>query len=181
MQQHSLTIIALLALGCSAQPAANEVELTLEALFVGAPAMASMHPTERVAALPAELSRSSADVICLTGLWDADNRELVRESVSREFPYSLELPTATTDRASDPRNASGVIPDAPTTPPCGPASASALDAALACVSRCDGGDHGRLIAPACLDDAECGGNVAQLTELADPDGRCRACFLSQMA
>jgi hypothetical protein len=80
------------------------------------------------------LSKLDADVVCVSELWsDADKMALIAKAKSA-FPYSYMTTDTLATQPNDATDQSGVVPPAPTTPPCA-ASATKLNAALDCVAK----------------------------------------------
>jgi endonuclease/exonuclease/phosphatase family metal-dependent hydrolase len=152
-------------------------------------------PNESVRRQPfydAMAAKDDADVVCLQELWLKSDKDAVALAAMAKYPHKAMVVNDDKTPLDDATDAKGMVPAAPSGPPCGdepisaamnaPKASEALAAGLACLQeKCNtntpGDPMGMMTNPGCAQSKCLTENVALLTGNAAAK-RCYGCFAS---
>jgi hypothetical protein len=128
--------------------------LSVDTVNVSLYGAAAPYEGERRSALYSKIAARQSDVMCVIQVDSQADKDAIASAASTWFPYVYEVSTDLATQATDPLEADGGTPAAPSAPPCSTTSATTIQKIYACVAGKCSNDAGTLeLTDKCLSQA----------------------------
>jgi len=126
----------------------------------------------------------NSDVVCVQEVWRKRDKEKLAEIAKANFPYAVWFEHDFDTEVDDPADAHGMVPPAPTEPPCGvQGTKEKFEAVLQCLldncSTLPGQREGKVTTATCAEE-KCFVEAASLLAGAEQDKRCYGCAVTSL-